>query len=225
MRFIILFIVAMFVSVACTAMGARAEAIPPLSLERRVAQLEVENAKLQALVQSLANRLQKLEAQVSPATAPTQGDGLPTREFAADFLTKHVAQPSIKKVEFIKGGDKHAEADGIIEPKVTFNGVYRFTTKVLKIVSGVLNANENFINGDYQGSFDAYFVLSTPLAERIDKITGIAAGPFPGTCSVQVVTAYQFPKGMEQLKPYIYTGRKATFHLQKYDDGWRVKGH
>jgi hypothetical protein len=194
----------------------------PVSVEQRLARLEAENARLRALVQSLSDRLTKIEGQPVTAAAQRRADGELTREMAAELLNKHLAQPSISQLAFQKGGLERAARDGIVEQQGGFPPSYRFTRRGLQMFGDLVATSQNRIQLAPLGMEDPKFSLAKPIGERIDEVSGVAAGPLAGMCSVEATTSYLLPESARGVTQYIYSGRKATFVLRRYDDGWRV---
>lgn len=136
-----------------------------------------------------------------------------TRPIAAKVLANHLANAKAWQLSLPEDRLKQAMQEGLIAlgPYMT----YIFTEKGLAIFVGGI-AFEAF-------PYSRQLRLKAPLAEKLEEVTGITAGPMPGTMLVEFTTAYIFSPEMRQVIPYVYSGRKDTAVLRKFDDGWRVE--
>ncbi len=159
---------------------------------------------------------------------PANLNGELTREIAAQLLNEQLATPHVTQLAFEFGAVERAEKDGWIAPGRDFElfGTYNFdfekTAFLHRLISDTdqVRRPEDDKTGKAQTPF---FQLTTPLTERVEKITGITAGPLGSRIlQVEYISAFSFPKDMQAILPYIFTGQRGKAAFQRYDDGWRI---
>ena len=160
--------------------------------------------------------------------ANLQGDL--TRDIAAELLDRQLVTPRITQVGFAADGVARALADGLVVEAQDFElfGAYDFVFDRIGFLHRLAMSNEQIhkADDDKSGQMSTpYFDITTPLPERVDKVTGITAGPLGSRILlVEYTTAIAFPPDMHTIAPYLYTGRSAKASFQRYDDGWRLIG-
>jgi hypothetical protein len=161
---------------------------------------------------------------------PANLNGELTREIAAELLNQQLAAPRITQLTFERDGIERAKADGLIREGRDFElfGSHDFEqdrTSFLHRLSGEtdqIRRPEDDKSGTAQTPF---FELTTPLPARVEKMTGITSGPLGSRIlQAEYISAYVFPRDMQAILPYIYTGQRNKAAFQRYDDGWRIVG-
>jgi len=161
---------------------------------------------------------------------PANLSGDLTREIAAELLNQQLAAPRVTQLAFEMGGIERAVAAGLVMKGRDFElfGTYDFEVEGIDFLHRLpgeydqIRRPEDDKNGKAKTPF---FELTTPLAERVEKVTGITAGPLGSRVLIaEYISAYQFPKDMQAIVPYLYTGQRSKASFQRYDDGWRIVG-
>ena len=137
------------------------------------------------------------------------------RSLATKILTDYLATPRVKELSLTESGMDSAEAEGLTTGKSSF------TNKMLERSGAILT--ENRIYGII-GKNGWHFELKRPVGESVSEITGITNGGSVDTKVVECITRYQIPGELSPLSGKLFTGRKLSLQLMKYDDGWRVVG-
>jgi len=160
--------------------------------------------------------------------ANLQGDL--TRDIAAELLNQALAAPRVTQITFEIGGIDRAKADGLITEAEDFQlfGAYDFVFERIGFLHRLAMANEQVhAPGDDKSgkARTPWFEITTPLAARVEKVTGITAGPLGSRIlQAEYTTAITFPPDMLSIVPYLYTGQRSKASFQRYDDGWRLLG-
>ena len=153
-----------------------------------------------------------------------------TREIAAQLLNQQLAVPRVRQIAFAEDGIERAKADGLLTEAPDFElfGAYDFAFERIGFLHRLAMANEQVhrAEDDKSGRIKTpYFELTTPLPERVEKITGITAGPLGSRMLIaEYATAIAFPSDLAAVLPYVLPGRRDKAAFQRYDDGWRIVG-
>jgi hypothetical protein len=159
---------------------------------------------------------------------PTNLNGELTREIAAELLNQQLAAPHVRQLAFEIGGIERAVADGWVSPGKDFElfGTYNFDFERTAFLHRLTGDTDQVRRPEDDKSGSAktpFFEVTTPLPERVEKVTGITAGPLGGRIlQVEYISVFSFPRDMLAIVPYLYTGQCGKAALQRYDDGWRM---
>ena len=141
-----------------------------------------------------------------------------------------MATPHVTRIAFETGGIERAQADGFVTVARDFEvfGNYDFAFERIGFLHRLAMANEQVHRPEDDPSGKAktpYFEITTPLPERVEKVTGITSGPLGSRILIaEYVTAILFPPDMATVAPYLFTGQRGKSAFQRYDDGWRFVG-
>jgi hypothetical protein len=161
---------------------------------------------------------------------PAHVNGDLTRDIAAELLNKELTTPHVTQIAFDVGGIERAQADGLVSEAPDFElfGAYNFAFDRMSFLHRLAMANEQVHKPEDDKTGKAktpYFEITTPLPERVEKVTGITSGPLGSRILVaEYTTAILFPPDMAILMPYLFTGQRGKAAFQRYDDGWRIVG-
>ena len=153
-----------------------------------------------------------------------------TREIAATLLNQQLVTPRVKQIAFAEDGIERAKAEGLITEAQDFElfGAYDFAFERVGFLHRLAMANEQIhrAEDDKSGRVTTpYFEITTPLPERVEKISGITSGPLGSRLLIaEYSTAIAFPPDMATVVPYLLPGRRDKAAFQRYDDGWRIVG-
>jgi len=161
---------------------------------------------------------------------PANVSGDLTRDIAAGLLVEKLATPHVTQICFDLGGIERARADGWVMEGQDFEifGNYLFDFERIGFLSRLAMANEQIHRPEEDPSGKAktpYFEITTPLPERVEKVTGITSGPLGSRILIaEYVSSILFPPDMATIVPYLFTGQRNKAAFQRYDDGWRFVG-
>jgi len=159
---------------------------------------------------------------------PASLSGDLTREIAAELLNQQLATPRVTQLAFDIDGIERAKAAGLVMEGRDFQlfGTYDFEYEGIDFLHRLPGEYDQIHKPEDDKAGKAktpFFELTTPLAERVEKVTGITAGPLGSRILIaEYVSAYQFPKDMQAIVPYLYTGQRNKASFLRYDDGWRI---
>ncbi len=159
---------------------------------------------------------------------PTNLNGELTRDIAAELLNQQLATPRVTQLAFDIGGIEAAQAAGLVAPGRDFElfGAYDFDFEQTSFLHRLTGDTDQIRRPDEDKTGKAqtpFFYLTTPLAERVEKITGITSGPIGSRIlQVEFISAIAIPADMTTIRPYLYTGQRGKAAFQRYDDGWRI---
>jgi hypothetical protein len=161
---------------------------------------------------------------------PANINGDLTRDIAAELLNQQLVTPRVTQIAFDTGGIARAKADGIVMEAEDFElfGAYDFAFDRIGFLHRLAMANEQVHKPEDDKTGKAqthYFEITTPLPERVEKVTGITSGPLGSRVLIaEYTTAIILPPDMQTIAPYLFTGRNGKAAFQRYDDGWRIVG-
>ncbi len=144
---------------------------------------------------------------------PTNLNGELTREIAAELLNLQLATPRVMQIAFEIGGAEKAQEAGLIQPGRDFElfGTYDFDEEKTAFLHRLTSTSDQVRRPEDDRTGQArtpFFQLSTPLPERIEKVTGITSGPLGSrVLQVEYISRFIFPQDMEAVLPYVLTGQ------------------